>query len=256
MKLFNISFHFPLQYYHILFLWRESIIRCNVMNCKKNFIITMANYLIWTELSIFIQLSILMNDSNSNESRWKWFESVCKPKKQEVYFNAPRYETRLIFTYPRGTRSQIDRSPPSSIEYTRVLAVVSAHQIGTFHRGNKIDPLDRRATFSLWTPWSDALETGTATISCYFSFHTCRIFMASYRGIRVPAKFLIFHVPSRNSFVFLHNYFDILRFQLNNIIIKLKNFESKLLLSLRISTRYYSFFNILYIYTSKHLNKS
>lgn len=158
-----------------------------------------------------------MNDSNSNESRWKWFESVCKPKKQEVYFNAPRYETRLIFTYPRGTRSQIDRSPPSSIEYTRVLAVVSAHQIGTFHRGNKIDPLDRRATFSLWTPWSDALETGTATISCYFSFHTCRIFMASYRGIRVPAKFLIFHVPSRNSFVFLHNYFDIPRFQLNNI---------------------------------------
>lgn len=79
-----------------------------------------------------------MNDSNSNESRWKWFESVCKPKKQEVYFNAPRYETRLIFTYPRGTRSQIDRSPPSSIEYTRVLAVVSAHQIGTFHRGNKL----------------------------------------------------------------------------------------------------------------------
>ena len=197
-----------------------------------------------------------MNDSNSNESRWKWFESVCKPKKQEVYFNAPRYETRLIFTYPRGTRSQIDRSPPSSIEYTRVLAVVSAHQIGTFHRGNKIDPLDRRATFSLWTPWSDALETGTATISCYFSFHTCRIFMASYRGIRALAKFLIFHVPSRNSFVFLHNYFDILRFQLNNIIIKLKNFESKLLLSLRISTRYYSFFNILYIYTSKYLNKS
>lgn len=69
-----------------------------------------------------------------------------------------------------------------------------------------------------------------ATILCYFSCHTCRIFMASYRGIRVRAKFLILHAmlsrilcatPSTFS-----RYFDTW-FQLNNITDKAKEFLIK-----------------------------